>query len=109
MVGATVSFIVGILCLSSGLSSGVSGFLISSGLEFTSRILYVVRAINKNELSLNSVQRMIQYSTEVEVEEPHHDRKDPPAHWPDSGRIEVRALHLPLSPCATCLLCATAS
>ena len=109
MVGATVSFIVGILCLSSGLSSGVSGFLISSGLEFTSRILYVVRAINKNELSLNSVQRIIQYSTEVEVEEPHHDRKDPPAHWPDSGRIEVRALPLPLSPCATYLLCATTS
>ncbi|BGP51975.1 hypothetical protein JCM10450v2_007935 [Rhodotorula kratochvilovae] len=88
MVGATVSFIVGLLCLSSGLSSGVTGFLISTGLEFTSRILYVVRAINKNELSLNSVQRIIQYSTEVEVEEPHSDRKEPPAHWPDSGRIE---------------------
>ncbi|GAA5842760.1 hypothetical protein JCM9279_003979 [Rhodotorula babjevae] len=88
MVGATVSFIVGVLCLSTGLSSGVSGFLISSGLEFTSRILYVVRAINKNELSLNSVQRIIQYSTEVDVEEPHHDRKEPAAHWPDAGRIE---------------------
>ncbi|GAA5895640.1 hypothetical protein JCM8208_005288 [Rhodotorula glutinis] len=88
MVGATVSFIVGILCLSSGLSSGVAGFLLSTALEFTSRILYVVRAINKNELSLNSVQRILQYSTEVDVEEPHHDRKEPPAHWPDSGRIE---------------------
>jgi ABC-type multidrug transport system fused ATPase/permease subunit len=31
MVGATVSFIVGLLCLSSGLSSGVTGFLISTG------------------------------------------------------------------------------
>ncbi|GAA6051563.1 hypothetical protein JCM3770_003474 [Rhodotorula araucariae] len=88
MVGATVSFIVGLLCLSSGLTSGVTGFLISTGLEFTSRILYVVRAINKNELSLNSVQRIIQYSTEIEVEEPHSNQKDPPAHWPDSGRIE---------------------
>ncbi|BGO95914.1 hypothetical protein JCM10020v2_007651 [Rhodotorula toruloides] len=46
--------------LKSGLSSGVTGFLISTGLEFTSRILYVVRAVNKNELSLNSVQRIIQ-------------------------------------------------
>jgi ABC-type multidrug transport system fused ATPase/permease subunit len=30
-VGAAVSFVVGILCLSSGLSSGVTGFLISTG------------------------------------------------------------------------------
>ncbi|KAJ8291463.1 ATP-dependent bile acid permease [Rhodotorula toruloides] len=91
MVGATVSFIVGLLCLSSGLSSGVTGFLISTGLEFTSRILYVVRAVNKNELSLNSVQRIIQYSTEVETEEPASDKKDPPAHWPDSGAIEFKS------------------
>ncbi|GAA6057830.1 hypothetical protein NBRC10513_001157 [Rhodotorula toruloides] len=91
MVGATVSFIVGLLCLSSGLSSGVTGFLISTGLEFTSRILYVVRAVNKNELSLNSVQRIIQYSTEVETEEPASDKKEPPAHWPDSGAIEFKS------------------
>ncbi|GJN94069.1 hypothetical protein Rhopal_007133-T1 [Rhodotorula paludigena] len=88
MVGATVSFIVGLLCLSSGLSSGVTGFLISTGLEFTSRILYVVRAVNKNELSLNSVQRIIQYSTEIETEEPHSDKLEPPAHWPDAGTIQ---------------------
>ncbi|BGP20499.1 hypothetical protein JCM10213_007656 [Rhodosporidiobolus nylandii] len=88
MVGAAVSFVVGLLCLSSGLSSGVTGFLISTGLEFTSRILYVVRAVNKNELSMNSVQRIVQYSTEVETEEPHEDKKEPPAHWPDSGAIE---------------------
>ncbi|GAA6017471.1 hypothetical protein JCM10207_008238 [Rhodosporidiobolus poonsookiae] len=87
-MGAVVSFIVGLLCLSSGLSSGVTGFLISTGLEFTSRILYVVRAINKNELSLNSVQRILQYSTEVETEEPPTDKKAPPAHWPDKGEIE---------------------
>ncbi|GAA5902469.1 hypothetical protein JCM6882_002761 [Rhodosporidiobolus microsporus] len=87
-VGAVVSFVVGLLCLSSGLNSGVTGFLISTGLEFTSRILYVVRAVNKNELSLNSVQRIIQYSTEVETEEPHSDKQEPPAHWPDSGAVE---------------------
>ncbi|GAA5833694.1 hypothetical protein JCM11251_003207 [Rhodosporidiobolus azoricus] len=87
-VGAVVSFIVGLLCLSSGLNSGVTGFLISTGLEFTSRILYVVRAVNKNELSLNSVQRIIQYTTEVETEEPRSDKKEPPAHWPDSGAVE---------------------
>ncbi|GAA5982978.1 hypothetical protein JCM11641_006904 [Rhodosporidiobolus odoratus] len=86
-VGAAVSFVVGLLCLSSGLSSGVTGFLISTGLEFTSRILYVVRAINKNELSFNSTQRILQYS-EVEVEEPSSEKKEPPAHWPSEGGIE---------------------
>ncbi|GAA5884595.1 hypothetical protein JCM3774_004798 [Rhodotorula dairenensis] len=88
MTGALVSFVVGLLCLSSGLSSGITGFLISTGLEFTSRILYVVRAINKNELSLNSVQRIIQYSTQVETEEEASEKKAPPASWPDSGAIE---------------------
>lgn len=87
-VGALVSFIVALLCLhGSGLSSGVTGFLISTGLEFTNRILYVVRAINKNELSLNSVQRILAYS-DVEQEEPETDNGKPPANWPQ-GEITV--------------------
>ncbi|GAA6020697.1 hypothetical protein JCM11491_000519 [Sporobolomyces phaffii] len=88
MAGALVSFIVGLLCLSSGLSSGVTGFLISTGLEFTSRILYVVRSVNRNELSLNSVQRIVQYSTEIPWEEANSDKKQPPASWPHDGAIE---------------------
>ncbi|GAA5992543.1 hypothetical protein JCM5350_008275 [Sporobolomyces pararoseus] len=88
MVGALVSFIVGLLCLSSGLSSGVTGFLISTGLEFTSRILYVVRSVNRNELSLNSVQRIIQYSSEIPWEEADSEKKQPPASWPHDGAIE---------------------
>ncbi|GAA5982504.1 hypothetical protein JCM10908_006676 [Rhodotorula pacifica] len=98
MTGALVSFVIGILCLSSGLSSGITGFLISTGLEFTSRILYVVRAINKNELSLNSVQRIIQYSTEVETEEVASEQKAPPASWPDSGAIEFDGFSAKYSP-----------
>lgn len=31
LTGALVSFVVGLLCLSSGLSSGITGFLISTG------------------------------------------------------------------------------
>ncbi|GAA5830407.1 hypothetical protein JCM3766R1_002706 [Sporobolomyces carnicolor] len=88
MVGALVSFIVGLLCLSSGLSSGVTGFLISTGLEFTSRILYVVRSVNRNELSMNSVQRIVQYSTEIPWEEADSEKKQPPASWPHDGAIE---------------------
>ena len=42
-VGALVGFVVGILSLAGGLSPGLAGFLLSSGLEVTSRILYVVR------------------------------------------------------------------
>ncbi|BGP58401.1 hypothetical protein JCM8202_001904 [Rhodotorula sphaerocarpa] len=98
MTGALVSFVIGFLCLSSGLDSGITGFLISTGLEFTSRILYVVRAINKNELSLNSVQRIIQYSTEPESEEEPSDRKAPPASWPDSGTIDFEKFSCKYSP-----------
>lgn len=50
-VGATVAFIVGLLALTGGISPGTTGFLVSIGLEFISRILYVVRAINQNELN----------------------------------------------------------
>jgi ABC-type multidrug transport system fused ATPase/permease subunit len=87
IVGATVSFIVGLLALRAGIDSGTTGFLVSTGLEFTSRILYVVRAINKNELSLNSVQRILAY-TDVEQEVPDSEKGKPPASWPQ-GRIEV--------------------
>ena len=59
------------------------------GLEFTSRILYVVRSVNRNELSLNSVQRIIQYSSEIPWEEADSEKKQPPASWPHDGAIEV--------------------
>lgn len=37
-VGALVSFIVGMLAVRGGLSSGTTGFLVSTGLEFTNRV-----------------------------------------------------------------------
>lgn len=49
-------------------------------------MLYVVRAINKNELSLNSVQRILAYS-DIEQEQQNSDKGEPPANWP-SGDIE---------------------
>ncbi|SCV74803.1 BQ2448_7832 [Microbotryum intermedium] len=93
MVGATVSFIVGLLALRAELSSGITGFLISTGLEvgrpiFTNRILYVVRAINKNELSLNSVQRILEFS-DIEQEVQTTEQGDPPKDWPE-GSIEFK-------------------
>lgn len=87
IVGATVSFIVGLLALRAGIDSGTTGFLVSTGLEFTNRILYVVRAINKNELSLNSVQRILAY-TDIEQEEADSEKGKPSASWPQ-GKIEV--------------------
>lgn len=90
-VGASVSFIVGMLSLQTGLSSGLAGFLISTGLEFTSRILFVVRAINKNELSLNSAHRVIQYS-QVEQEPSASRDAQPPAHWPSQGKVDFEHL-----------------
>jgi hypothetical protein len=48
-------FIVGLLALTGKISPGGAGFLVSTGLEFTSRILYVVRAINQNELNSESL------------------------------------------------------
>lgn len=62
----------------------------STGLEFTSRILLVVRAINKNELSLNSVHRIFAFSS-IEQEEEDTSKGDPPASWPE-GEIEVSGL-----------------
>lgn len=83
-----VSFIVALLALRAGISSGTTGFLISTGLEFTSRILFVVRAINKNELSLNSAHRILQYS-KIEQEAQPTKRLEPPASWPHAGEITV--------------------
>ncbi|KAK4054059.1 hypothetical protein OIO90_003704 [Microbotryomycetes sp. JL221] len=88
IVGALVSFIVGLLSLRGGLSAGTTGFLVSTGLEFTSRILYVVRAINKNELSMNSVQRILSFS-DVDQETPPNRQGEPPANWPQ-GEIDFK-------------------
>ncbi|KAM0754516.1 P-loop containing nucleoside triphosphate hydrolase protein [Meredithblackwellia eburnea MCA 4105] len=86
-VAALVSFFVGILSLRGNLSSGTTGFLVATGLEFTSRILYVVRAINLQELSINSADRIVKYSN-IEQEPAKTEKAEPPANWPHDGVIE---------------------
>ncbi|KAI5477473.1 ABC transporter [Pseudohyphozyma bogoriensis] len=86
-VAATVAGVIAYLALRGGLSSGTIGFLVSSGNEFTSRILYVVRALNQQQLAINSAHRVIQYS-ELEQEPRQEGKAEPPASWPHDGAIE---------------------
>ncbi|KAL8286584.1 hypothetical protein RQP46_004601 [Phenoliferia psychrophenolica] len=85
-VAATTSFSIGLLSLRGNLSPGTTGFLVATGLEFTSRILFVVRAVNQQQLSINSADRIVKYSN-IEQEPASTKEKDPPASWPHAGAI----------------------
>ncbi|GAA94481.1 uncharacterized protein L969DRAFT_83963 [Mixia osmundae IAM 14324] len=91
-VGATVALIVGLLTLTGSVSPGITGFLVSTGLEFTTRILYVVKAINRNELNVNSVARVLEYSSQLDQEPQGSEECKPPASWPDQGAVEIQGL-----------------
>lgn len=104
-VGACVAFIVGLMALSGSIvsrnspalicrsdvsmqSPGTTGFLVSTAIEFISRILYVVRAVNQNELAFNSAHRVLEY-TALPSEPPATKRGAPPAAWPTDGELDV--------------------
>ena len=57
--------------------------------QFTSRILFVVRAVNQQQLAINSADRIVKYSN-IEQEPPSIKAKEPPASWPHEGAISVR-------------------
>ena len=60
---------------------------------------WMVRQSAEVENDMNSVERIVHYTTSIEQEAPHElpDRK-PPGKWPLNGRIEIKDLELRYRP-----------
>ncbi|KAJ2619936.1 hypothetical protein GGI26_005432 [Coemansia sp. RSA 1358] len=94
-LGLLVSFISAIFIFMNldRMDAGLAGFLLSYATSFLSYTLWIIRSYSNNELNMNSVERVIQY-TKVEQEAaldsaPQHK---PPLSWPTKGDVQVENL-----------------
>jgi ABC-type multidrug transport system fused ATPase/permease subunit len=99
--GALVSFFAGtfILLNIDKLDAGLAGLSLTYAITFTEHILWLVRLYSLNEMNMNSVERVRNY-THVETEAARRSPKDqaPPRTWPAKGAIKVEGLTLRYAP-----------
>lgn len=59
----------------------------------------MVRQSAEVENDMNSVERMVHYTTSIEQEADHErDENKPPPHWPSEGRVELKDVELKYRP-----------
>ncbi|KAI7829941.1 P-loop containing nucleoside triphosphate hydrolase protein [Kickxella alabastrina] len=91
--GASVSFACALFVLSSldWLDAGLAGFALSYALTFSDHMLWVIRNYSSNELNMNAVERLEQY-TRVRQEAALHTAAVLPAGWPRRGDVAIEDL-----------------
>lgn len=100
LIGALVTLCASVLIISrvDRLDAGLAGISLSYAINFSEAIPWIVRQSTLLEMSMNSVERVIEY-LEVDREAPsiiEHSR--PPVNWPSKGEIEVKDLSLRYAP-----------
>lgn len=97
VLGAVFAMVASVLVISSpSVNSSLAGFAISFALEMAQSMSLTVRRYASLELSMNSVERVLEYS-EVPTE-PIHQGDDVPSHWPTHGRVQVSNLSVTYAP-----------
>lgn len=87
MMGSVFTIVTATLVISAkGINASMAGFAISFALRYTSIISRATQIYSTLELSLNSVERIQEYS-EIPTED--YDGIEPPAAWPTQGHLEV--------------------
>jgi len=93
LMGITVSFGTALLvAVVLPTQSGLAGLALTSALNLTGLMTWMVRQSTELEVNMNSVERMIEYEG-VESEAPHVvEGHRPPAGWPSRGAITAEQL-----------------
>lgn len=77
------------IVLSPNIDAALAGFTLSFALDFSTAILFAIRAYTALELDMNCTERVIEYS---ELKTETQEGETPPAAWPTSGNIDVNNL-----------------
>ncbi|KAF8057290.1 Abcc2 [Scenedesmus sp. PABB004] len=89
LTGAVVVFVtavaVGVLVPR---NAGLAGLAISSALNLTGTLAWMVRQTTELEVNMNSVERLVEYREQAE-EAPALVEPRPPAPWPEAGAIQA--------------------
>lgn len=98
ILSAFVVFVAGCVMIFSKISPSFGGLVLMYTLEFTENLLWAVRAQADLEMSMNSVERVFEYST-IEQEAPAViEGKRPPEDWPANGLITISDLEVRYAP-----------
>ncbi|KAG2735537.1 hypothetical protein G9P44_001751 [Scheffersomyces stipitis] len=99
-VGSMVMLFSGVFVLLSAgiIDAGLAGLSLTYAIAFSESALWIVRLYSNVEMNMNSVERLQEY-LEVEQEPPYDiPETQPPASWPETGRIKVNDVSLRYSP-----------
>ncbi|RKO90517.1 P-loop containing nucleoside triphosphate hydrolase protein, partial [Blyttiomyces helicus] len=98
MLGALVTLGAGLIVVSGTLTAGMTGIILVYAFDFSDALLWTVRMHADMEMSMNSVERVAEY-TATEQEPPAIiEGSRPPAGWPSKGAIQVKDLVIRYAP-----------
>ncbi|KAJ3114439.1 hypothetical protein HK100_001659 [Physocladia obscura] len=99
-IGAFVilSSAVGTVAMRNVIGAGLAGLSLTWVLSFSDYLVWIVRRQAQLEMSMTSVERVLEYST-IEQERPHHiEATKPPLDWPNHGSLTVSGLEMRYAP-----------
>ncbi|KAI8814939.1 hypothetical protein BJ742DRAFT_784975 [Cladochytrium replicatum] len=92
MMSASVTFISGLFILLGGIPAGWAGLCLTYAMSLSDMFLWIIRFHAQLELSMNSIERILEY-TKIEQEPPAIiEGHRPPADWPKAGHVKVEDL-----------------
>ncbi|KAG0272854.1 hypothetical protein BGZ95_011349 [Linnemannia exigua] len=100
LTSALVAFCVGLLILqkADSFEPGWAALCLTYSTMFNSSVSYMIRSYAQNEMNMNSLERIIEY-TNIEEEAPAIiEGSRPPASWPHAGQIVIDHLTVRYSP-----------
>jgi len=100
LVGSLVIFFSGAFVLFNinKIDAGLAGISLSYAIAFNESALWVVRLYANVEMTMNSVERLKEYLDIEEEPAEYLPGREPPANWPEHGRLEVHDLSLRYAP-----------
>lgn len=95
LMGGSVGAIIGGIALATNdadfIPAGWVGLALSYSIEVTSYLKHGVRMMAQVEAEMNSVERVLYYSNNVESEAAFETKLDPePSEWPSKGEIQIQ-------------------
>jgi len=78
------------------LSVSLLGLSLSYALQVTTNLNATVRNFCNTEVYMNSAERLLHYSEEIEIE--RQEGLDAPVGWPERGKIEIKNLNMKYAP-----------
>ncbi|KAG8533079.1 uncharacterized protein KY384_001862 [Bacidia gigantensis] len=95
-IGAAFSMLTGAIVAFSNIDASLAGFALGFALQYSSAIVWATRFYSNVELSMNSVERVVEYS-KLPTED-QSEKRQAPAAWPTEGRLEVDNLVVGYAP-----------